>query len=172
MIKEYWNLTGREPFLSTTWELDFSQAYSFPRMLMKHKNFHFTQIPGRNNDVIFLKSSKTMFLDNFWPFLPYEDSFQKNFAVTQNYIWAPNIMLNFKKKKKKSQSQENFWTGGRAGRRRKRHTLFYRTLPAEARGSKTSLQQVTHGNTPNLVLKRILGYVRKIPENIPILRLK
>ena len=25
MIPEYWSLTGREPFLSLTWELDFSQ---------------------------------------------------------------------------------------------------------------------------------------------------
>ena len=92
MIKEYWNLIGREPFSSITWELDFSQAYSFPRRLMNHKNFHFTQSPDKNNNDIFLKSPKTMFLDHFWPFLPYEDSFQKNSAVTYNYIWAPNIM--------------------------------------------------------------------------------
>ena len=40
---------------------------------------------------------------------------------------------------------------------------FYRTLPAETRGTATSLQQVTTGNTPNLVLKRILRYFLKIP---------
>ena len=77
MIKEYWNLIGREPFFSLTWELDFSQAYSFPRMLMNHKNFDFTQIPEKTNDMIFLKSSKTMFLGHFWPFLPEGDFFQK-----------------------------------------------------------------------------------------------
>ena len=69
MIKEYWNLIGREPFLAITWELDFSQACSFRRMLMNHKNFHFTQIPDKTNDMIFLKSPKTMFLGHFWLFL-------------------------------------------------------------------------------------------------------
>ena len=98
MIKEYWNLIGRELFLSITWELHFSEACSFPRILMSHKNFHLTQIPDKHNGVIFLKSAETMFLDHFWPFLSYEDSFQKNPAVIYNYIWAPNIMLSFKKK--------------------------------------------------------------------------
>ena len=58
MIKEYWNLIGREPFLAITWEPDFSQACSFRRMLMNHKNFHSTQIPDKTNDVIFLNSPK------------------------------------------------------------------------------------------------------------------
>ena len=98
MIKEYWNLIGREPSLSITWELNFSQAYSFARMLMNHKDFRFAQIPDKNDYDIFLKSPKTMFLDHFWPFLPYKDSFQKNPAVTHNYKWAPNIMITFKKK--------------------------------------------------------------------------
>ena len=40
-------------------------TYSFPRMLMSHKNFHFTQISSKNNDVVFFKSLKTMFLDHF-----------------------------------------------------------------------------------------------------------
>ena len=30
-------------------------------MLMNHKNFHFTQIPDKTNDGIFLKSPETMF---------------------------------------------------------------------------------------------------------------
>ena len=46
-------------------------------MLMNYKNFHFTQIPDKNNDVTFLKSPKTMFLGHFWSFLPDEDFFQK-----------------------------------------------------------------------------------------------
>ena len=58
MIKEYWNLIGREPFLAITWEPDFSQVCSFCRMLMNHKNFHSTQIPDKTNDVIFLNSPK------------------------------------------------------------------------------------------------------------------
>ena len=65
MIKQYWNLIGRKPFLSLIWELVFSQACSFLRMLMNHKNFDFTQIPDKTNDVIFLKSPKTMFLGHF-----------------------------------------------------------------------------------------------------------
>ena len=53
MIKEYWNLIGWAPFLAITWEPDFPQACSFRRMLVNHKNFHFTQIPGKTNYMIF-----------------------------------------------------------------------------------------------------------------------
>ena len=49
MIKEYWNLIGREPFLAITWEPDFPQACSFRKLFMNHKNFHFTQIPDKTN---------------------------------------------------------------------------------------------------------------------------
>ena len=63
-----WKLIGREPFLSITWEPNFSQACSFRRMLMNYKNFHLTQIPDKTNHAIFLKSPKTMFLAHFWPF--------------------------------------------------------------------------------------------------------
>ena len=52
-IKDYWNLIGQEPFLTITWEADFSQAYSFHRMLMDHKNFRFIPIPDKINDLIF-----------------------------------------------------------------------------------------------------------------------
>ena len=44
-----------------------------------------------------------------------------------------------------SQSQENL----RADKRRDRQTLFYRTLPAEARDPTASLQQVTGGQSEN-----------------------
>ena len=77
MIKECQNLIGGEPFLVITWELDFSQAYNFFRMLMNHKNFHFIQILDKTNDMMFWKSPKYMFLGHFWPFLPDCDSFQK-----------------------------------------------------------------------------------------------
>ena len=66
-------------------------------------------------------------------------------------------MLSFRKKLI-SQFQENL----RADGGRDRQTLFYRTLPAEVRDT-TSLQQVTGGNTPNLVLKRMLRYFLEIP---------
>ena len=80
IIKEYWNLIGQEPFLALTWELDFSQACSFCRTLMNHNNFDFTKTTDKTNDMIFLKSLKTMFLghfDHFWSFLPNGDFFQK-----------------------------------------------------------------------------------------------
>ena len=57
-----------------------------------------------------------------------------------------------------SQSQENLW----ADERMDRQTVFYRTLPTETRDATTSLQQLTAGNTPNLVLKTILKYFLKI----------
>ena len=65
-----------------------------------------------------------------------------------------------------SQSQENLRTDERRGRQ----TLFYRTLPVETRDETTSLQQVTGGNTPNLVLKRMLRYFLKIPPHKKILK--
>ena len=71
-------------------------------MLMNHKNFHFAQIPDKTNDVIFLKSPETMFwaiFDHFWSFLPDGDFSQEiRLCHTHNYIWAPNTMLNFRKK--------------------------------------------------------------------------
>ena len=73
-----------------------------------------------------------------------------------------------------SQSQENLRmdrrTDGRTDGRRDRQTLFYRTLPAEAEDPTTSLQQVTDGNTPNLVLKRMLRYFLKTPQLKQILQ--
>ena len=96
-----------------------------------------------------------------WGFFP------KNPVVTHNYIW-PLILSQVSKFQKKlmSQWQKNL----QAGRRRDRQTLVYRTLPAEARDTKISLQQVTGGNTPNLVLKRILRYLLKIPPLEKILQ--
>ena len=89
LVKYWWfkNAHWLRAIFAFTLELDFSQACNFLRMLMKHKNFDFTQIPGKNNDVIFLKSPKTMFLGYFWPFLPDGDFFQKNLlSYTQLYM--------------------------------------------------------------------------------------
>ena len=91
-IKEYWNLIGRKPFLAITWEPDFSQVCSFRRMLMNHKNFHFTQSPDKTNDAIFLKSPKTLFLGHFWPFLfifARWGFFPKNQALLHITIYGP-----------------------------------------------------------------------------------
>ena len=98
-IKEYWNLIGREPFLAITWEPDFSQACSFRRMLMNHKNFHFTQIPDKTNDMIFLKSPKTLFLGHFWPFwviFAQWGFFQKLRLCHTKLYMAPNTMLSLR----------------------------------------------------------------------------
>ena len=74
-IEEYWNLIGREPFLTITWETGFSQAFSFGRMLMNDKNFDLQQIPDKTNEMIFWKRLKTLFLGHFWPFLVILDLF-------------------------------------------------------------------------------------------------
>ena len=57
-----------------------------------------------------------------------------------------------------SQSREDLRADGRMDA----ETLFYRTLPVEDGSPTTSLQQVAGGNTPNLVLKRMLRYFLKI----------
>ena len=88
MIKEYLNLIGQEPFLAINSELDFSQACNFRRMLMNNNNFHFTQIPDKTNDKIFLKSPKTMFLGHFRSFLPDGDFFQK-IHLSHTTIYGP-----------------------------------------------------------------------------------
>ena len=59
-------------------------------MLMNHENVNFTQIPDKTNDVIFLKSPKTLFLGHFCPIGIFS---KKSGSVTHNYIWAPNSML-------------------------------------------------------------------------------
>ena len=79
-------------FLAINWELDFSQASSFHRMLMTHKNFHFTSFSDRTNDKIFLKSPKTLLFCLMGFFKK-----KKNSAVTHNHIWVPNTMPSFRK---------------------------------------------------------------------------
>ena len=128
LIKECWKLNGQEPFLALTWAPDFSQTCSLCRMLMKHKNIWFTQIPDKTNDVIFLKSPKTLFWHHFWSFLPNEDFLQKIcLCHTQPYM-DPWHHVKFQKKIM-SQFQENLRTGRTDGQ-----TLFYRILPDEAAG--------------------------------------
>ena len=58
-------------------------------MFINHKNFHFTQIPDKTNDMIFLKSPKTLFLDHFWPFLPNGDFFPKNLLCNTQLYMGP-----------------------------------------------------------------------------------
>ena len=97
LLVKYWRLKNTEislakPFLAITWEQDFSQACSFHRMLMNHKNFHFTQIPDKTNDAIFLKSPKTMFWGHFWQFLvifAWWGFFPKNLALSHTTIYRP-----------------------------------------------------------------------------------
>ena len=175
MIKEYRNLTGGEPFLSITWELDFSQAYSFWRMLMNHKNFHFTQIADKANNVIFLKSPKTMFLGHFLTIFALCGFFSKKIQLSHTTIYGPLTSCKVSKKNLKNEPiSRKLMNSKRADRRRDKQTLFYRTFPTEPGGATASLQQMTGGNTPNLVLKRMLRDFKNstTPENITILRLK
>ena len=121
LVKEYWNLIGWEPLLTITWETDFSQACSFCKMLMNHRNFHFTQIPDKANDLMFLKETRN---HDFGPFLTIFGHFclmwifsKKSGSVTHNYIRAPNIMLSFRKNQQ-ANSEETYgemegWTEGR-----------------------------------------------------------
>ena len=83
-LKSHW----LRAIFAFTWELDFSQARSFLRTLMNHENFDFTQIPGKTNNMIFLKSSKNTFLGHFWPFLPDRDFFQK-IQLSHTTIYGP-----------------------------------------------------------------------------------
>ena len=84
ILKSHW----LRAIFAFTWEPHFSQACSFLRMLMNHKNFDFTQIPEKNNDMFFLKSPKTMFFGHFWPFLPDRDFFQK-IQLSHTTIYEP-----------------------------------------------------------------------------------
>ena len=65
---------------------------------MKYKNVRFTQIADKTNDMIFLKSPENPVFGPFLTIFAQWGFFPKNPAVTHNYIWAPNIMLSFKKK--------------------------------------------------------------------------
>ena len=94
LLKKYWRLKNTEislveSFLVITSVLDFSQAWSFHRMLMNHSNFHFTQIPAETN-VVFFKKSKNhvlgQFLTIFSQFCPRGILSKKSDCHTQLYM--------------------------------------------------------------------------------------
>ena len=61
-------------------------------MLMNHKNFHFTQIPDKTNDVIFLKVQKPCFwaiFEHFRSFLPDWGFFQKIWLCDTHLYMGP-----------------------------------------------------------------------------------
>ena len=134
-IKEHRHLIAQEAFSAITWELDFSQACSFPRMLMNHKNFHVTQIPDKTNDMIFLKSPSTMFLGHFWQFLDIFarwDFFQKIFSLSHATLYGPLTPCWVSEKTNKPIPRK--LTKRRKNGRTDGQTLFYRTRPAEDEG--------------------------------------
>ena len=58
-------------------------------MLMNHKNFRFTHIPDKTNDMIFFKRPKNLPLGyfwTFWSFLPDGDFFQ-NIQLCQTQLY-------------------------------------------------------------------------------------
>ena len=113
-IKKYCNLIGWEPFLARTWEPDFSWLCSFCSMLMNHKNLHFTQIPDKTNDVIFITSPCFWaILTIFGHFCPMGIFSKKSGCVTHNYIWAPNTMQSFRKKQWVNPEKTYWQTEGR-----------------------------------------------------------
>ena len=92
-----------------------------------------------------------------WGFFP------KNPALSHATIHGPLTLCKVSEKKNRRANPKK--TDGRRKRRRKdgirtdgQKNLFYRTLPAKAGDPTTSLQQLTGGNTPDLVLKRMLRY--------------
>ena len=144
-IKEHLNFIGREQLLAITWEPDFSQACSFDRMLINNKIFHFTQTPRKNNDTIFLKSPKTMFLGHFWPFLvilPHWDFFPKNPALSHTTIYGPQTPCQVSQKTNEpipTKLMDRLKEGWKD-----RQTLFYRPLLAEVKGPINLLTEVVH----------------------------
>ena len=68
---------------------------------MNHKNFHFTQISGKTNDIMFFKSPKTMVLGYFSPFMvifaEWELKKKKKTGCHTQLYPALNIMLSFRK---------------------------------------------------------------------------
>ena len=64
-------LWGRRIFGRNNLRIRFFPRYSFHRMLMDHKNFHFTPILDQTNEQTndFLKKSKNPVFEPFWPFL-------------------------------------------------------------------------------------------------------
>ena len=135
MIKEYWNLIGQEPFLALTWETDFSQACSFCRMLMNHKNFRCTQIRDKTNDLIFLKSPKTLFWGHFWPFLvifAQRGFFHKSLVLSHTTIYGP--LTPCWVSEKTNEPIQRKLMDRQKDRRKDRQILFYNTLPTQAGG--------------------------------------
>ena len=130
-ITEYWNLIGREPFLAITWELDFSQACSFCRMLMSHKKFHFTQSSDKTNDLDFIKKYKNHALGSvltiFVHFCPM-GIFSKNLALSHT-IYGSLTQCIFSEKTNEPIPRK--LTDRRKDGRMDGQTLFHRTLPAE-----------------------------------------
>ena len=116
-------------------------------MLINHKNFHFRQIPDKNNDMIFLKSPKTLFLGHFCPF------FSKNLTLSHTTIYEPLTACEVSEKnnelipRKVTDRQKDGW--------KERHTLFFRILPAEDGGPKYPQSKIG-------LLVSIRGYVHLI----------
>ena len=88
-----------------------------------------------------------MFLAHFGPFfsiLGQKNFFLRKFgSVTRNFIWVSSTMPNFRKNLwynyKKMAGQEDWWKYGQ--------TLFYRALPATAKGPKTDWHEDIYMDT-------------------------
>ena len=86
---------------------------------MNHKNIHFTQIPDKTNNMIFLKCPKTMFrgiFDHFWSFLPDGDFFPKYPALSHITRYEPLTSCQVSEKtnepilRKRTDRQKDGWT--------------------------------------------------------------
>ena len=147
ILIHYWNIDDSRivephwlrPIFSYNLRTRFSLSMQFWQKVMQknlHTNFRFTVIPDKTNSMIFFKSSKTLFLGHIWPFLVIFARWaffsKKIYSATLNYIWALNIMLNFRKNQW-SNSEKIY---GQTKDRAERQILLPRTLLAIA-GSPT-----------------------------------
>ena len=55
---------------------------------MNHKDFHFTQIPGKTNDMIFLQCFWAI-RDHFWSFFPKKSEFFPKIWLSHTTIYGP-----------------------------------------------------------------------------------
>ena len=104
-------------------------------MLMNHKYFNFTQIPDKTNDVTFLKSPETIFLDHCLPFLVIFARWgfdPKNPALSDTTTYGPLTPCYVSEKTNEPISRK--LVDRRKARWKDRQTQFYRTLPAAAGG--------------------------------------
>ena len=109
-----------------------------PNFLRKipNKNFQFTKIPEKTNDMIFLISPNIYhvfgsILTIFGHFCPMGIFLKKFGCHITRYIWVPNTTLSFRKNQWANSEKTYGQTGWMDRQTEGWSALFYRTLPPE-----------------------------------------